>query len=231
MDSSTGATGMDDKGTSRISAAVARELPPLLNIEHQELIRAVERVQVQVMADRDYLECKIQDLGGKLDERYAMQTKALDAAFMAQTTAMDAAFAAQEKAIDKAFAAQQNAVEAALAARERALDLALAARDKAVDAEFAAQEKAVTKAETANEKRFESVNEFRAQLGDIISTMIPRTEANARIGAIEDKIADLKAVVDKGLGRSKAGMENWGVLVGGVGMIVAIATLLIIMFN
>lgn len=224
-------TGSTEGTASRISAAVARELPPLLNIEHQELIRAVERVQVQVMADRDYLECKIQDLGGKLDERYAMQTKALDAAYTAQTTAMNAAFAAQEKAIDAAFAAQEKAVEAALAARERALDLALAARDKAVDAEFTAQEKAVTKAETANEKRFESVNEFRAQLGDIISTMLPRTEANARINALEDKISDLKTVVDKNQGIKKGAQDNWGMIVAAVGMIIAIATLLILMYN
>ena len=50
-------------------------------------------------------------------------------------------------------------------------------QDRAVQAALNAAEKAVTKAETASEKRFDAVNEFRAQLADQAQTFIPRAEA------------------------------------------------------
>lgn len=53
---------------------------------------------------------------------------------------------------------------------------------------LAASEKAVSKAETANEKRFEGVNEFRAQLSDQANTFIPRAEARALLDAISSRL-------------------------------------------
>ena len=49
---------------------------------------------------------------------------------------------------------------------------------------------AVAKAETATEKRFDAVNEFRAQLADQASSFMPREVAEAQI-------ADLKSRLDK----------------------------------
>ena len=48
--------------------------------------------------------------------------------------------------------------------------------DKAVAAAFDAAKEAVTKAESAAEKRFDSVNEFRAQQADLIAGFISRRE-------------------------------------------------------
>lgn len=50
-------------------------------------------------------------------------------------------------------------------------------QDRAVQAALNAAEKAVTKAENASEKRFDAVNEFRAQLADQAATFMPRSEA------------------------------------------------------
>lgn len=204
-----------DADTRRIAGQVARELPPLLNIEHQELIRAMERAQANIAMNREYLESRVSDLGGKLDDRYHMQTKALDAAFIAQTTAMTAAFDANEKAVaivqqlnntrldsltrmlDERYATQTKALDAAFLAQQAAMTTAFSAAEKAVQAALLAAEKAVDKANTASEKRFEAVNEFRAQLGDIIATMMPRTEVGAITKALEDKIADMKSTQDK----------------------------------
>jgi len=83
----------------------------------------------------------------------------------------------QTKAVDAAFAAQQIAMSTALTAAERAVATALLSA-----------EKAVTKAEVAAEKRFEAVNEFRGQLNDIVNTLISRTEADARMTAIAEKL-------------------------------------------
>lgn len=49
--------------------------------------------------------------------------------------------------------------------------LALEATEKAIDKAERATEKAIDKAEAANDKRFASVNEFRAQLADMIARL------------------------------------------------------------
>lgn len=168
-----------DDRTRAMANAVAREFPPLLNIEHQELIRAVERAQVNIAANRELLESKIGDLGVKLDERYAMQTEALKAA-----------------------------LEAA--------------------------EKAVDKANIANEKRFESVNEFRGQLNDIVTTLISRAEADARLSALDARLNEMKSTVDTTIaGRTAVGQTQtqlWGYLVGFVG-ILSVAVTIILAFS
>lgn len=245
------ATGPDEVGgeTRRVAGAVARELPPLLNIEHQELIRAMERAQANIVTNREYLESKIRDLGEKLDDRYHMQTKALDAAFVAQITAMTAAFEANEKSVaivqqlnntrldsltrmlDERYATQTKALDAAFLAQQAAMTTAFSAAEKAVQAALLAAEKAVDKANTASEKRFEAVNEFRAQLADIIATMMPRTEVAALFKGVEDKVSDLKSTQDRvggtSEGKTNTMATNWGYLVGAVGIVAVIATLVL----
>jgi hypothetical protein len=83
----------------------------------------------------------------------------------------------QTKAVDAAFLAQQTAMSTALTAAERAVQTALLAA-----------EKAVTKAEIAANARFDSVNEFRAQLADQASTFVSRGEFSAQHSALADKV-------------------------------------------
>lgn len=75
-------------------------------------------------------------------------------------------FEAQTRAVDAAFIAQEHAMESALSAAE----------------------KATAKAEMASERRFESVNEFRGQLRDQAGTLMPRSEAEARLNDLADKV-------------------------------------------
>jgi len=74
--------------------------------------------------------------------------------------------------------------------------------ERAVQAALAAAKEAVIKAETASEKRFEGVNEFRAQLSDQASTFLTRNEylsahksltdkVDAAIGVLTDRISTL----------------------------------------
>lgn len=56
-----------------------------------------------------------------------------------------------------------------------------------VDAAAVASEKALEKATSATEKRFDSVNEFRAVLSDQTSTLLPRSEYDARHQALTDR--------------------------------------------
>jgi hypothetical protein len=59
--------------------------------------------------------------------------------------------------------------------------LALAASKEAIDKAEQATQKAIDKAEQATDKRFESVNEFRAQLADQAGMFMPRGEAQQLI--------------------------------------------------
>lgn len=72
------------------------------------------------------------------------------------------------------------------------------ASEKAVDAALLSAEKAVEKANLASDKRFENVNEFRAQLSDVIGTMISRVEAETRFNANERRLNEMKSALDKG---------------------------------
>jgi hypothetical protein len=66
---------------------------------------------------------------------------------------------------------------------------------------FGSAEKAIAKAETATERRFEGVNEFRAQLSDQAARFITRDELSAlenkMIGLIERNREDVEQLAKK----------------------------------
>ena len=127
---------------------------------------------------------------------------------------LDERYATQTKAVDAAFLAQQTAMQTALTAAERAVQTALLAA-----------EKAVIKAETAADKRFESVNEFRAQLADQARTFMARTEAEAAIARNTERVQELTDRLNRTEGRSTGLNAGWVFLVGAVSVISALAAL------
>ena len=56
---------------------------------------------------------------------------------------------------------------------------------------------AIAKADTANEKRFESVNEFRAQLADQSGSFLPREVADAQFTELRRTISELTEKVNR----------------------------------
>src|SRR5688572_29056633 len=74
---------------------------------------------------------------------------------------------------------------------QRTFDVAFDAQKEAVRAALASSDRAVLKAELAAEKRFESVNEFRNTLADQQRTLVSRTEVDALVHGVNDKIAAL----------------------------------------
>lgn len=95
---------------------------------------------------------------------------------------IEAIISAHDRRYEQRFADSNTAVNAALVAQEKAVTAALTAANAAV-----------TKAETAAERRFESQNEFRAQLTDQAATFIRRTEVEQIIKAWESKADDRAA--------------------------------------
>lgn len=95
------------------------------------------------------------------------------------------------------------------------------AQSSAIAAALLAAEKAVSKAEAASEKRFEAVNEFRAQLADLVARLLPRIEYDAAHAAVIERINALAARVDKTEGRSGGFNAGWGYLLGAAGIVLA----------
>jgi hypothetical protein len=74
----------------------------------------------------------------------------------------------------------------------RRLDGRMDDAQSAVAAALSAAEKAVAKAEAASEARFESVNEFRGQLNDQATHLMPRAEFEAQHRDVVRQLAELR---------------------------------------
>lgn len=120
----------------------------------------------------------VRDLRTLLDERYATQTKALDAAFVAA--------------------------------------------EKAVSTALDSAEKAVAKAELSAERRFESVNEFRAQLADQAGHFVTRVEFDAKVDALSDRMAEMGRVQERAAGKDTGTTAARASVITGAGLLVAI---------
>lgn len=59
------------------------------------------------------------------------------------------------------------------------------------------QMEAIAKAESATEKRFESVNEFRAQLAEQTNTFLPREVADAQLAELRKGITEVATRLDR----------------------------------
>jgi hypothetical protein len=92
-----------------------------------------------------------------------------------------------------------------------------AAQKEGVTVAMSAAEKAVAKAETAADKRFDSVNEFRGALNDLSNRMIPRSEADTRIGALSEKVDTISAWKEKMEGRGGGFKDGINWIVMGIG--------------
>lgn len=132
-----------------------------------------------------------------------------------------------------------------------AVGAALAAQDKQTSSSFLASEKAVLKAEEAQREYNVRSNEFRGQLDDQAKMLMPRSEVQALLKAMEEKIVAVKSEIDTRINgyasssdknyqdvrkdiqglreyRSAAGgaisgvKEGWGVLVGIGGLLIGI---------
>lgn len=182
------------------------------------------------------------DLVEAANRRQDDQRDALDRRLTGETVALkdwlNQLQIANDKRYEQRFDASQKALEAAFAAQKDAVNAAFAAQKEAINAALAAQDRAVSKAETSAEKRFEGVNEFRAQLGDQQRTLMPRSEVdvlmrginekiNQNSAAANDKITQLTKQLDGMISERRGGQAMWAFVVAGVMTLVALVSLAI----
>jgi hypothetical protein len=164
---------------------------PAFPTRHPSDVSLLEHVTTLMAAmDRRY-ESQLEDLKESVTRRFTDTNQSFGSLHEDLKTAVVQRFADADLRYQQRFDAQTNALDAALAAAKEAVQTALVAA-----------EKATTKAEVAADKRFEGVNEFRAQLADQAATLMPRVEAEQRISALAEKISDLKSTMDTSTGQA-----------------------------
>lgn len=114
-------------------------------------------------------------------------------------------------------------LDARLAEIDRRYEQRFSAQEAAVLAALVSANAATNKAEAATDRRFESVNEFRQALTDQTATFITRAEAEARIGANAEKIADLFDRVNLMGGRQAGSTDTRSFLIASVGVLIGLA--------
>jgi hypothetical protein len=100
------------------------------------------------------------------------------------------------------------------------------ASELAVDAAFRAAKEATTKADGANDKRFESVNEFRAQLAFQASSFLTRTEFDAHHSTLLKEHADLVRRVEAMAGREKGTADTRALTIAAIGVLIGLSAII-----
>lgn len=171
---------------------------------------------------RMYMQTQIDQLNTLLNQRFEAQKTAMHTAFVAaeqstndnveaavdqarqKTINVEAQISDLKTMLDERYATQVKAVDAAFLAQQTAMQTALTAAETAVSKALESAEKAVIKAEISSDKRFEAVNEFRAQLADQARTFMPRSESELAVGRNTERIQELTTEIAKMILRTEA---------------------------
>lgn len=108
--------------------------------------------------------------------------------------------------------------------RDRQYAQRFAAQEAATNISLSAAKEAVAKAEDAADRRFASVNEFRQSLDDQSRTLMPRSEAEARFKAIEDKTANNTQVLQSIQASDEGASSTWALVAAVIFFIIALGT-------
>jgi hypothetical protein len=121
---------------------------------------------------------------------------------------------------------------AVLGERNERYEQRFRSQQEATSLALSATKEAVRVAEESAQRWRESANEWRGAMNDREGNFMPRAEAEKAVAAATERIKDLAAVVDKlaermdvQAGRSAGLGAGWSYLVGLIGLIVAVLTI------
>lgn len=196
---------------------VDKAIASLKEVLIERFTRVEQVIDLKVDGVSQTVDLKFSDVQTQLDKGLTAQDKSTALALDAVNKAAQISQQTADRAVAKAEAAAEKVLlQSMISAVERNFEGQIGAVRESLQAAMASQEKAVTKAENATEKRFEGVNEFRAQLSDQASRFMPRQEAEAWSRASGEKITMLASTIDKMEGRSSGFSTMWGLIAGGI---------------
>jgi hypothetical protein len=209
-----------------------------------------EQILREVYHLRELIEARLGQMDASSDAAQVANQKAVEAALTTSSKAVEAAQAANQKAIDAALLTSNKAVEAALAASDKAileLDSSISRRVASVveltDSKFityrtlldsqsekvalalSASDKAVAKAEQYNNAQFLSITEKIDDLKEyrnITSGQSAGQNLDTRLTGQAAQLASLADYRSDSLGRRKGGTELWGLIGGGIALIISL---------
>lgn len=202
-----------------------------------EVDKAVANVKAQVDERLRGIEEHIADLNNAKTaiEVSKVDIRLLREEIIAHSEAQKEALSLALASIDKATVIAQQTADRAVAKAEAAASQTLlesmiaAIRDNfggqiqnlkdSLTQAMNAAEKAVAKAENANEKRFEGVNEFRAQMADQAQRFMPRLEAEGLVRSTSEKVDALGSRLDKIEGRTAGVASSGAIAAGAIGVV------------
>lgn len=174
------------------------------------------------------MELKVAGVQAQVDKGLESQKVATALALEAVNKAAQISQATADRAVAKAEAAADKLLlESMINALHNNFSGQIQNAKESLQVASAAQKEAVAKAEQATEKRFDAVNEFRAQLADQASRFMPRMEAEAWSRNNAEKIDLLQSRMDRLEGRSGGMAQSWAVLVAVFGMAIGAVGLVI----
>lgn len=106
--------------------------------------------------------------------------------------------------------------------REHLLAL-LAELDRRMEQRFAAMDRALDLAQVELTRWQAAANEWRGAMNDRDRNQMPRLEIEQRLTALADRLTDLATRLDRAEGRTRGRGDGWGYFVGGVGLLVGVA--------
>lgn len=106
--------------------------------------------------------------------------------------------------------------ETLVTAGEKQVALALSASDMATAKQEVVTATAITKQEMANDKRFESVNEFRQQLGDLIARFATLERVDLLFQQLTAQLTDYRKEADARMGRMEKALGEVQVWQGNI---------------
>jgi len=162
---------------------------------------------------------QMDDLRAMLQERYATQTKAVDAAFQAQQLAMQTAMTAAETAVGKALESAEKAVGKAEIAAEKRFD--------AVN-EFRAQ--LADQAQTflprqEYEAAMRRLDERLKELADIAASHVTRVEWDAGHGRLSEQVREIADTQNRAAGKGLGQAATWGVIIAVIASVGALISI------
>lgn len=136
---------------------------------------------------RAYVDAKLIDVEGQLDRRIITQQRELADAVRHLENAIPAG---DDEVMGRIEELHRIRASDDVLERERVtrLDQSIASVKQEMILISEASDRAIIKSEIATEKRFDAVNEFRAQLADQSSTFLPREVADAQFGDIRKRL-------------------------------------------
>lgn len=207
----------------------------VLDEQRRGMVVAEQEREKAAKALRDELARAIEEGDRALRDHIIQQVLQIREALNAADALERARIEAVSQRLDQLNKAGHEQIESRISAAEQTAEQHVGQLRRERELVTAAQVEAIGKLEGATEKRFESVNEFRSQLNDVISQFIPREVADAQFHELRKQMDLLSARFntregsDEGARLTRTSLSSTATIwIGVLGLVVAVLAVAVV---